>query len=581
MRLLDVYGYILILASASSRSDISIDAALGAPRHISPSAGAFGNRSQHMAHIPSTASKVRIAAYNVLAQNLAKSSYFAYCKGDTLKLKARFPRLCKQIEALDADVLCLSEVDNVVLYYEFLTSKRYGCIFQRRKGRQYGNLIAWRKDKYEYVGGAACDMNDLALAIDAHGSASSTATPAWATAFPPYAAAVSACEAPPVGAEVAPATPLDAVDARADFARNCVGVMAALRSVSASGSSTCGIVVGCTHLFFAPHAHHIRTAQSAMFQLCLREFYQDLRLKQAWPIFAAGDFNTMPHTEPYALWRSTTWTDLTSSAALPGVALVPDFPGDITPDGAVNALIGWNCLNEDPDIAVSASVSAAPSTPTLTPSATKTTSDGSSGVSIAELASERDAGTPNVSTLPQSKQDWVARLLAWVASRREGLDQLSAVDVRASPATAVSLKPGEGLCSAYATANELGLPGAGVTYGSTPTHVLIPAPIVPHLANYHQEPAFTTLTDGFCAPIDYIFFTPTMSCTALVERCDESTSSGGGPVSSVVSTASTCVMGVYPMPLEESIRTATVAMPSPFHPSDHCALAADFTIEYK
>ncbi|KAF6003517.1 hypothetical protein F1559_001682 [Cyanidiococcus yangmingshanensis] len=95
----------------------------------------------------------RVASYNVLAQTYIRSELFPYCPRGSLRSRQRIPKLLNEIGSLEADLLCLQEVD----FYEsalenFLSREGYVSVFRKRPGRKAdGCCIAFRGSRFEVL----------------------------------------------------------------------------------------------------------------------------------------------------------------------------------------------------------------------------------------------------------------------------------------------------------------------------------------------------------------------------------------------------------------------------------------------
>jgi mRNA deadenylase 3'-5' endonuclease subunit Ccr4 len=105
---------------------------------------------------------IRVCAYNVLAQNLATSKYFPSAK-QALKIAKRYPLLRHKFQAINADIICVSEAFNDVV--DILRSLEYEVRYIQRHNKTYGNAIAWRSQLFEVEREATASLNDCANAI--------------------------------------------------------------------------------------------------------------------------------------------------------------------------------------------------------------------------------------------------------------------------------------------------------------------------------------------------------------------------------------------------------------------------------
>ena len=200
----------------------------------------------------------RIAGYNILAQCLAKSSYFTFAEKATLKWANRSKALGKQLVGL-GDILCLSEVDNVP-HWRAALEPEFTMLHQLRGSKQYGNVIAFRTSRFRLVDAASCNFDDIASVADASDL----------------------------------------------HRRSCVAVFAALQplplDMTVSGVDPellPLVIVASTHLFWDPSLPPVRAAQAGMLQLCLSDFtsraYAQIgRTDIFGPVIIAGDLNSLP-----------------------------------------------------------------------------------------------------------------------------------------------------------------------------------------------------------------------------------------------------------------------------------------------
>ena len=197
---------------------------------------------------------VRVAAYNVLAQCLAKSSYFTFASKPVLKWANRSKALASLVPGL-GDIICLSEVDYVPHWRETLEPE-FVLLHQLRGTKQYGNAIAFRRTHFRLVDAAACNFDDVAEVAGA-------------------------------SAEL--------------FKRSCVAVFAALQPLpppAAAFPLPPLLIVVSTHLFWDPSLPAVRAAQAGMLQLCLADFTSRARALPGCggvgPLIVAGDLNSLP-----------------------------------------------------------------------------------------------------------------------------------------------------------------------------------------------------------------------------------------------------------------------------------------------
>jgi mRNA deadenylase 3'-5' endonuclease subunit Ccr4 len=226
---------------------------------------------------------IRVLSYNVLAQCLAKSSWFPYCKGSTLKAKPRLQRLQAEIKGVDADLLALSEVDQIELWQPFLEAQGYDFIFRSKPGgRPWGSLLAFKAAVFTLEKSTVTDFNDGAVAR--------------------HCGLLTVSPSPSQHEDLSPA----------GFARDGVGVIALLRPKhEALKAKVDCILVATSHFFWNPACPTVKIAQAAQLRLCCADLLNEQyalggggATKGRIATVIAGDFNAMPGDPSYRLMQS-------------------------------------------------------------------------------------------------------------------------------------------------------------------------------------------------------------------------------------------------------------------------------------
>ncbi|KAK9449404.1 Endonuclease/exonuclease/phosphatase [Limtongia smithiae] len=207
---------------------------------------------------------MKIMTYNVLGQALIRRKLFP-TNGNALKWRWRSRVLLSELRLYDADIMCLQEVDKAQLepfYFPELEKLGYTVLFHCGQGKNHGLLLCWRTSMFCLDASKHVDYDDDS-GYDADG--------AMATGK----------------RHTVPQT----------RTRN-VALLAALRYVNST--SNAGVIVGTTHLFWHPYGTLERTRQCAVLVRNLKKFSEEIDPTHGqWPIFAAGDFNSLPFDAPY------------------------------------------------------------------------------------------------------------------------------------------------------------------------------------------------------------------------------------------------------------------------------------------
>ncbi|SCU99841.1 LAMI_0G01200g1_1 [Lachancea mirantina] len=211
--------------------------------------------------------KFKLMTYNCLAQALIRRKLFPN-SGNALKWFKRSQVLLKEFEYYSADILCLQEID-FIQYQSFwkknLHGLGYDLQFHRHGTKNHGVTIAWKRELFS--------MADRML-IEYDKEASDSIEPRTTT--------------------------------------NNVGLILALKfsdrvTSRFPGSSSKGILVGTTHLFWHPFGTFERTRQCYVLLKKMKEFSRRVmvlqdgadRQDQKWYPFICGDFNSQPFDAPY------------------------------------------------------------------------------------------------------------------------------------------------------------------------------------------------------------------------------------------------------------------------------------------
>eukprot|EP00897_Mesotaenium_endlicherianum_P005356 jgi/Mesen1/4849/ME000244S04027 len=143
--------------------------------------------------------QLRVVSYNILAQVYVKSKLFPHSPAASLssikydllladgptpvpaatagpparrppaRWKSRSQALAGELLALDADVLCLQEVDEFAAFYEpLLAARGYGHVYAKRPGtKKDGSAIFFRKSRLSLAAKHTVDYNDLVASVPA------------------------------------------------------------------------------------------------------------------------------------------------------------------------------------------------------------------------------------------------------------------------------------------------------------------------------------------------------------------------------------------------------------------------------
>ncbi|KAK9459275.1 Endonuclease/exonuclease/phosphatase [Lipomyces oligophaga] len=205
---------------------------------------------------------IKIMTYNVLGQALIRRSLFP-TNGAILKWKLRSKILMLELARYNSDIMCLQEVDYGHLesfYVPQLLALGFQTMFHRGARKNHGLLICWKSNLFTLSKYHQLDY-DSDTGYDIPDGFNKPAKPQSVT-------------------------------------RN-VALIVALEFKNRSASTPAGVIVATTHLFWHPHGTFERTRQSAILVRNVNRFAKSIDPNLKWPVFIAGDFNSLPFDAPY------------------------------------------------------------------------------------------------------------------------------------------------------------------------------------------------------------------------------------------------------------------------------------------
>eukprot|EP00960_Hanusia_phi_P057260 763516-Hanusia_phi.AAC.3 len=212
--------------------------------------------------------KFRIASYNVLAQCYAKNKHFTKSKAEHLRWDVRRKALVEVINELDADIVCLQEVDNYEKFWlkEMRKLGYTGCYKQRNSPAKFdGCATFFRSTVFECMSVSWIEFDSEP---DAGGG--------------------------------------QQVEGHPDFATHNVALLTLLRPrLGSSNVNKCCMCLANAHLFWDPTYEELKIAQASLARALVKgaeELATSSESKSSigWvPIILAGDFNSTPESEVY------------------------------------------------------------------------------------------------------------------------------------------------------------------------------------------------------------------------------------------------------------------------------------------
>ncbi|KAG8375264.1 hypothetical protein BUALT_Bualt10G0082400 [Buddleja alternifolia] len=257
-------------------------------------------------------SRFRLVSYNVLAQAYVKSAYFPHSPALCLKWKARSEAVLTILKSLEADFLCLQEVDEYDTFYKKkMESLGYASIYIQRSGRKRdGCGIFYNQNSAELVIEEKIDYNDLVGLVE-DGKTSSLDKDDNLLVGGNKEKSNSGLELK--GSQGDRGDPNDPC---VRLKRDCVGIMAAFRLKNPSYH----LIIANTHLYWDPEWADVKVAQAKYLLSRLAEFRKLVsdKFDCSPSVIVAGDFNSVPGDQVYRC--------LVSGTTLIGPETVDDLP---------------------------------------------------------------------------------------------------------------------------------------------------------------------------------------------------------------------------------------------------------------
>uniref|UniRef100_A0A2P2LAG6 Carbon catabolite repressor protein 4 homolog 4 isoform X2 n=1 Tax=Rhizophora mucronata TaxID=61149 RepID=A0A2P2LAG6_RHIMU len=230
--------------------------------------------------------RFRLVSYNILAQVYIKSSLFPHSPSPCLKWKARSRSILTVLKNLEADFLCLQEVDEFDTFYKLnMESLGYFGVYIQRGGQKCdGCGIFFRQNCAELLIEERIEYNDLVNTIgddlesqdDKHELKQAKGSSLKST---------SKDHGNPN-------------DPRVRLKRDCVAIMAAFEL---KGYSRHVVIVANTHLYWDPAWADVKLAQAKCLLSRLQQFKEVVsdQFECTPSVILAGDFNSTPGDKVY------------------------------------------------------------------------------------------------------------------------------------------------------------------------------------------------------------------------------------------------------------------------------------------
>lgn len=118
------------------------------------------------------APELSVLTWNILADVYVRANSYEYCDPSALQWSNRKHRVIEHLIRLDADILCLQEVEDATFFIERLNALGYDAVYAMRpKQKRDGCLTVWRRSLLRQVGTQTLvDFNQIgtALSLSSH-----------------------------------------------------------------------------------------------------------------------------------------------------------------------------------------------------------------------------------------------------------------------------------------------------------------------------------------------------------------------------------------------------------------------------
>ncbi|KAG5524611.1 hypothetical protein RHGRI_031324 [Rhododendron griersonianum] len=234
--------------------------------------------------------KFRLVSYNILAQAYAKSEQFPHSPSPCRKWKTRSQAILTLLKGLEADFLCLQEVDEYDSFYKGnLESHGYASVYiQRSRKKPDGCGIFYKHKNVELILEEKIEYNDLVISVQDETTAPlDTDNDALAVGNEDTEQRDGLTQKDNDGHRGDPNDP------RVRLKRDCVGIMAAFKLKDPSQHV---VIVANTHLYWDPNWADVKLAQAKYLLARLAQFkiLVSDKFECSPSVIVGGDFNSTP-----------------------------------------------------------------------------------------------------------------------------------------------------------------------------------------------------------------------------------------------------------------------------------------------
>ncbi|KAK8963855.1 hypothetical protein KSP40_PGU007174 [Platanthera guangdongensis] len=245
--------------------------------------------------------KFRFVSYNILAQVYVKSVFFPHSPSSCLKWKARSLAVLTDLKSLNADFLCVQELDEYDNFYKGNMEKHgYSSIYLQRTGQKRDGCGIFYKDKSaELIIHEEIHYNDLLDSVNRKNGSTDIGNQRTLDEM-----GKESMEDKDLSNKNSDSDCRNRDDPCMRLERDCVGLLVAFKLKDPSKHV---LVVANTHIYWDPEWIDVKLAQAKYLLSRLSRFKEIIGKNYccAPSVLVAGDFNSTPGDEVYEYMTST------------------------------------------------------------------------------------------------------------------------------------------------------------------------------------------------------------------------------------------------------------------------------------
>lgn len=243
----------------------------------------------------------RLVSYNILAQVYVRSIFFPHSPSSCLKWKTRSLAVLTDLKNLNADFLCVQELDEYDNFYKGNMEKHgYSSIYLQRTGQKRDGCGVFYKHKSaELIISEEIHYNDLMDSVDSKNGSNDFEDQRTLSEM-----GEESTEDKDLSNKNTGSNCRNRDDPCLRLKRDCVGLLAAFKL---KDPSNLVLIVANTHIYWDPEWMDVKLAQVKYLLLRLSRFKEIVSKNYCCKpsVLVAGDFNSTPGDKVYEYMTST------------------------------------------------------------------------------------------------------------------------------------------------------------------------------------------------------------------------------------------------------------------------------------